>query len=418
MESDRTNCNLVTVHHGKAGAKTGTGWVAAASVQTSDFTCEVLLSLNRADFRSNCFDAHSSGTFDTSLEHGLFAMALQAGGAYGYEDNGLDLHNEEFADDNDGWGVDSDVYTTTLNTSQLTKEQIEMAIMLEKEIMSESNPNYGGYEYQDEPAYYGNGGSAPEPDALPNSTEEALRLLAQRKNQPQQRQQAPQRQRAPQRQQAQRGQQRRPQQPKRQFGTAQDEIRAYHELCKQYRGVQAKLSSVGEPTPAQKKKFLQNLTRGLIGCLRYPVPEVRKAISAMFLNIGWDVRRNRSPPSVRRPPTGAMLKELLAKTVRRFVRALVVLTHLCCLPAAPAVVPRARKFTLSACAGGLHSAVLSRLIWSVTHAAAFHRRTTLNVLHVFNCGISTSIHLCSPSHTLYQACNGDGVKPNPCVARS
>ena len=46
------------------------------------------------------------------------------------------------------------------------------------------------------------------------------------------------------------------------------------------------------------------------------MPEVRSAISGMFLAIGWDVRRNRSPPHVRVPPSGAMMKELLAKTVR------------------------------------------------------------------------------------------------------
>jgi hypothetical protein len=36
----------------------------------------------------------------------------------------------------------------------------------------------------------------------------------------------------------------------------------------------------------------------------------------MFLEVGWDVRRNRAPPQVTKPPSGAMLTELLAKTVR------------------------------------------------------------------------------------------------------
>jgi hypothetical protein len=247
----------------------------------------------------------------------------------------LDTRNDDFGDgddndDNDGWGVDSDMYTTTLHTNQLTAEQIATAIRLEREILAESQGGGGGgggggdaYEYAEDDGGGGGGAPARHPgQAFVDSPEEAMRLLAQRKGvqpraaAPRPQQQAPpqpaafqqQRQAPPQQQQA--PQQQRP------YGTAQDEIRAYHELCKQYRGVQAKLSSIGEPTPAQKKGFLQNLTRGLIKCLRYPVPAVRAAISNMFLEIGWDVRRNRSPPNIKQPPAGAMLKELLAKTVR------------------------------------------------------------------------------------------------------
>lgn len=230
----------------------------------------------------------------------------------------LDHGNDEFGDDNDGWGVDSDLYTTKLNTGQLTQEQIEMAIRLEREIMSESSAGQSRsyqYEYTEDDGYGNGGGGAAgyAPQQLVESPEDAMRLLAQRKGA----QTAPARPASQQRRPPQpAATQQRVQAPRRQYGTAQDEIRAYHELCKQYRGVQAKLSGIGEPTPAQKKKFLQNLTRGLISCLRYPVPDVRTAISKMFLDIGWDVRRNRAPAHVRQPPSGAMMQELLAKTVR------------------------------------------------------------------------------------------------------
>jgi hypothetical protein len=248
-------------------------------------------------------------------------------GGYQPGQYGNQFQNSNSADDNnDGWGVDSDIYTTKLDQNKLSQAQIEMAIQLEREILKESSAGGGAYEYEyteEEDPYYTGGNT--EPIGLPNSAEEAMQMLAQRSRlqQPsQQQQQQPVQQQPVQQQQR---QQRLPPQSqllqpvsKRQYGSAEDEIRAYHELCKQYRIVQINLARVGEPTPSQKKSFLQNLTRGLIKCLRYPVPDVRAAVSGMFLEIGWDVRRNRSPPNVRTPPTGAMMQELLAKTVDFF----------------------------------------------------------------------------------------------------
>ena len=203
------------------------------------------------------------------------SMALQAGGPSGLYDDGLDRVNDDLDDDNDGWGVDSDMYTTKLNAGQLTQEQIDMAIQLEREIMSEGNAGQTGeYEYSEEDPYYPGGagsdtggGGYVQPAALVNSTEEALQLLKHRKQQQQrqQQQQRPQRQQQPPQDGAgEIGASRRPRQAQQQayggaptqpaaiqaqqrqvkkFGTAEDEIRAYHVLCKQYRGVQVRTCS-------------------------------------------------------------------------------------------------------------------------------------------------------------------------------
>ena len=187
-------------------------------------------------------------------------MALQPEGSHysNSYDNGLDLHNDDISDDNDGWGVDSDMYTTKLNTGQLTEEQIQMAIQLEKEILNESRSNRFGYEYTEEEQYYDNNSSTSasvpsnydEPARLPNSAEEALQMLAQRKQQVSnvapigvKEQRRPVRPAATAR-------------PKRQYGTADDEIRAYRELCKQYRGVQVRQSI---PLPLLRDIFVTQL---------------------------------------------------------------------------------------------------------------------------------------------------------------
>lgn len=278
-------------------------------------------------------------------------------------------YNSAPAENNEGWGVDPSMYTTTLDVNQLTAEQLRRADEIAKQILDERAGRHVPHETHPAPAPALPRAMAPDVMQI-SSAEEAMRLLGQRKgggrggnaqpqrqpmrapNQPQPISRAPQRRamggRAPQRQPAPIGRQQQrqpigqPRRPQRVGGPIgrpgnssapigsrapapaplaanirRGEEAAYAHLKKELLRIRMLLKNFGEPNNAQKGQFLRSLTKGLVACLKQPPPDVRATIGDYFRRTGWEIRLNKAVPGAS-PPAGEHMETLLRFSVTFF----------------------------------------------------------------------------------------------------
>jgi len=261
-------------------------------------------------------------------------------------------YNAGPAEDNDGWGVDPTMYTTKLDRSSFTAEQLKRADDIAKQILEERAGRRVPTSFNESATASPMMPRAMAQDVMNiSSAEDAMRLLGQQKAR--QTTRVPQHQplnggiqrrpvggRAPQRQPAPIGRQQRqpigqPRGPQRTGRPASapigrpapapapstvskaSEEAAYEHLKKELLRVRMLLSTFGEPNNAQKGKFLRALTTGLVACLKQPPPDVRSTVGEYFRRTGWEIRHNKPVPGVK-PPTGEHMETLLRFSVTFF----------------------------------------------------------------------------------------------------
>eukprot|EP00939_MAST-03C_sp_MAST-3C-sp1_P001232 g1232.t1 len=203
--------------------------------------------------------------------------------------------------DDDGWGVDSEMFTTKLSgvSATLRKKAAEMARQIRKDKSSSRLP----FIAPAAPVV-----ASDKKEVAVSSAEDALKILAAQQKKaksttsstPVTAPVAPQ-----------------SETPK--MSTEADERAALRGLRVQLNRVRTLLRKFGEPSPVQCGRFLKRLTAGLIKTLRYPRPDVRGPVSKLFLECSWEIRRNRSVRGSR-PPSGKKLEHLLVRLVSFFAK--------------------------------------------------------------------------------------------------
>lgn len=205
-------------------------------------------------------------------------------------------YNSQFprAADEGGWGIDETMYTSELDKSKLTPEQIAMAERIAAEIEREArskvkSTNMGGV-----------GGFRPQPAATYAESQTASFLQQQKSTLPprppqQQRQQAP------------------PRPPSQVTPPAEQ----FKNECKVVAWLQAEMVRVltligthGDPTPQQASTLLNTYTMSVTTQIPFSPPEVKGAVIGSFEKCNWDVLKRRPTPGSQ-PPNGKTLCDLI-----------------------------------------------------------------------------------------------------------
>jgi len=190
------------------------------------------------------------------------------------------------AQDESGWGIDESMYTSTLDTSRLTPEQIALAERLAREIEKDSvsKKRHGG----------GFGGGAAASQSRPQlqlpPPQQIMQPVVQQTVQP-----------TP----APVGYQVTP--PHEQYA---NECKVVAFLQGEMRRVLELIGTLGEPRPDQAAKLLTLYTTQVTGYIPFSPPEVKKAVVDSFRKCNWDVLRRRPVPGSR-PPNGKTLCDLI-----------------------------------------------------------------------------------------------------------
>mmetsp|Transcript_6052 Transcript_6052/g.17669 ORF Transcript_6052/g.17669 Transcript_6052/m.17669 type:complete len:327 (-) Transcript_6052:246-1226(-) len=194
------------------------------------------------------------------------------------------------AQDESGWGIDESMYTSTLDTSSLSPEQIALAERLAREIEKDSvtKKRQGG----------GFGRAA--------ATRPQLQMAAPQPVQPLQHPPAqsfaqPTLQPPP----APVGYQVTP--PHEQYA---NECKVVAFLQGEMRRVLELIGTLGEPRPDQAAKLLTVYTTSVTGYIPFSPPEVKSAVVQSFRKCNWDVLRRRPVPGSH-PPNGKTLCDLI-----------------------------------------------------------------------------------------------------------
>jgi len=203
------------------------------------------------------------------------------------------------AAEDDGWGVNSEMFTTKLTgvSESLRQKAADMA----RQIRS-GKTNYAAKGSTNEDVFVPD--IVGESETNISSAEDALKLLAMKQKEAAAAPPAPPANKVS---------------KKPQMSTKEDERAALKGLRKQLSIVREKLRKFGNPSPVQCGKFLKMLTAGLIKTLRYPRPDVRGPVTKYFRDCSWEIRQNRSVRGSR-PPTGAKLENLLVQLVSFFAK--------------------------------------------------------------------------------------------------
>lgn len=204
----------------------------------------------------------------------------------------------------DGWGVDSSEFTTELDKSKYTPEQIARAEALARQIQGEMR-HLGNQRFdKDTQQSFQQQQHTPSNSTAVNqigSAEDALALLRQRKlEQEQQQYQQPL--------QAQYGQHPPPQ------VTPQAQHRMNEEAAIAYLRAQLDwqcglVLTHGDPSPRQAATLLGKMAGQLTAKLPYPPPDIKLQVMNVFLAVGWDVRTRRPVPGSS-PPDGRTICDL------------------------------------------------------------------------------------------------------------
>jgi len=211
-------------------------------------------------------------------------------------------HNSQFprTEDDGGWGIDENMYTSTLDKSKLTPEQIAMAERIASEIERDArsknkSTNMGGV-----------GGFRPQPAATYAESQTASFLQQQKSSLPPRPPQPP-------RSQQQQQQQPNPRPPSQVTPPAEQ----FKNECKVVTWLQAEMMRVltligthGDPTPQQASTLLNTYTMSVTTQIPFSPPEVKTSVVFAFNKCNWDVLKRRPTPGSR-PPNGKTLCDLI-----------------------------------------------------------------------------------------------------------
>jgi hypothetical protein len=221
-------------------------------------------------------------------------------------------------------GVDENEFTTSLDTSSLTPEQIRRAEEIARSIQSDmkhGNARSSANPPQAPPGQYGGGqqynvSAGNDLKAMLNigSAEEAMEMRRQMKLREAQQTSQPgfvqqqgmqqmggmQAQRAP-----------------APSLTPQEQLANEHKCMDWLRSQLERFVGLvvthGDPNPGQAAKLMRSLGAQLTQLLPYPPQEIKNRIVADFLAVGWDVR-TRKPVPASKPPSGLRICELVYST--------------------------------------------------------------------------------------------------------
>lgn len=204
-------------------------------------------------------------------------------------------YNSQFprSADEGGWGIDETEYTSQLDKSKLTPEQIAQAERIAAEIEREArskvkSTNMGGV-----------GGYRPQPAATYAESQTASFMQQQKSTLPPRPNQQ---------------QQRQPPRPQQQLTPPAEQFK---NECKVVSWLQAEMMRVlnligthGNPTPQQASTLLNTYTTSVTTQIPYSPPEVKTSVIAAFEKCNWDVLKRRPTPGSK-PPNGKTLCDLI-----------------------------------------------------------------------------------------------------------
>jgi len=216
-----------------------------------------------------------------------------------------DAGNQRSYDDG-SWGVDETLYTTAIDPSKFTPEQIARAEELARQIQRDSVTRKVGGQ-PPPPRQPTATGLDPSVEQL-GSAEDALALL-QRRNQQQQQQpggygqsvhQPPPPQQAP---------------PQQQYVTPAHKQREQETLLvtwlqQEMQRVVGLIGSSGDPTPGQARNLLTTYANAVTTTIPFSPPEVKVAVVSAFREAHWDVPQRR-PMAGSQPPEGRAICNLI-----------------------------------------------------------------------------------------------------------
>lgn len=185
-----------------------------------------------------------------------------------------------------GWGIEETMYTSSLDKSKLTPEQIANAERIAAEIERESrskvkSTNMGGV-----------GGFMPPPAQTYAESQTSNFMQQQKKTLPPKPPKQPQPQQTPEHQ---------------QFA---NECKVVKWLQEEMNRVIALIGTVGNPRPEQAARLLVEYTTSVTTMIPYSPPEVKSAVVASFAKCNWDVIRRKPTPGMP-PPSGKTLCDLI-----------------------------------------------------------------------------------------------------------
>jgi len=216
-----------------------------------------------------------------------------------------------------GWGVEESEYTTGLDYSKFTPEQVRQAKIIAQQISHETK-QYGEARHFDKSMRDRKTKTAVRHDAAVgvHSAEDAIELLRRQKerqatnrplygapgqhqpqqqhhHQPQQQHYAPQ-----------------PVMPTYQYAPGYDEPGGVAWLRAELQKCQANIRQFGDPPPQHAARFLIRFGSELLQFLPNPPPDVKAQVLSSFAQVGWDVRI-RQPLQRSHPPNGQQLTSLV-----------------------------------------------------------------------------------------------------------
>jgi len=184
--------------------------------------------------------------------------------------------------DEDGWGIDESLYTSKLDTSMLTPEQIAMAERLAQEIEHDSVTKRRGLHMTSNPYRPPRSQNAQSFQAPPPQQQQVATMP--------------------------------PAAPAYQVTPPAEQ---HANECKVVKWLQAEMTRVlnligtlGEPRPDQAAKLLTTYTAQVTSMIPFSPQDVKKAVVNSFRKCNWDVLRRRPVPGSS-PPSGKTLCDLI-----------------------------------------------------------------------------------------------------------